>query len=423
MHIKTVHITNAYHPTSGGISTFYRALMTAAERHGRQLRLIVPGEETRTDHFNSCSLIYTIKARPSRVGDSRYRLLWPWGDTGNAMADILRHEQPQVVEIGDKYTLPYMAGFLRRSWVRGMKRKPKLVAISHERMDHAVRSYLRWGGIGDFLSGIYLKQFYFPMFDWHAANSRYTAEELLPASFGHRLYREIRVMPMGVDCDAFDPARRTPGRKCEPARRLNIPCGDYLLVYAGRLSWEKNLDLIVGMMGELDARFRIVIAGEGDLRADLERRLGERARFTGYLQGREQLAELLAAADAFVHPNPREPFGIAPLEAMAAGTPVIVPNAGGVLTYANAENAWLAAPTPADFAAAAKDIVGNGSVTQLKLKKARETAEQFSWPHIADRFFEFFDEVAATEFPVPIPIRKPLEGQSRRAKTDPRLRE
>ena len=63
--------------------------------------------------------------------------------------------------------------------------------------------------------------------------------------------------------------------------------------------------------------------------------------FCGHVDARA-LARLYASCDVFVHPNPREPFGIGPLEAMASGVPLVLPAAGGVLSYANADNAWLA---------------------------------------------------------------------------------
>jgi hypothetical protein len=47
MAIKTLHITNSYHPASGGIRTFYHALLDGANRHRRLVRLVVPGPETR----------------------------------------------------------------------------------------------------------------------------------------------------------------------------------------------------------------------------------------------------------------------------------------------------------------------------------------------------------------------------------------
>ncbi len=64
--------------------------------------------------------------------------------------------------------------------------------------------------------------------------------------------------------------------------------------------------------------------------------------FYGHVGARETLARLYASCDVFVHPNPREPFGIGPLEAMASGVPLVAPAAGGLLSYANDTNAWLA---------------------------------------------------------------------------------
>ena len=68
-----------------------------------------------------------------------------------------------------------------------------------------------------------------------------------------------------------------------------------------------------------------------------------RARTFLWHLDRDALAGILANADAFIHPNPREPFGIAPLEAMASGLPLVATETGGVTTYASDETAWLAA--------------------------------------------------------------------------------
>jgi hypothetical protein len=49
MLLKTLHFTNAWHETSGGIATFYRALMDAANRRGHRMRLVVPGSNDRLE--------------------------------------------------------------------------------------------------------------------------------------------------------------------------------------------------------------------------------------------------------------------------------------------------------------------------------------------------------------------------------------
>ncbi|MGH9629914.1 MAG: hypothetical protein ACRD7E_16475, partial [Bryobacteraceae bacterium] len=91
---KTLHLTNSYHPASGGISTFYHALLHEANLRGRAMRLIVPAEKTRVEEAGPHGLIYHIAARPSPVGDSRYRLLLPLFRTGKHIREILRREQP-----------------------------------------------------------------------------------------------------------------------------------------------------------------------------------------------------------------------------------------------------------------------------------------------------------------------------------------
>jgi hypothetical protein len=75
--IKTLHLTNAYHPTSGGIRTFYRALLAQANEERRLCRLVVPGAVDGVEEVGAFARIYSVKARSSPVFDSRYRVLLP----------------------------------------------------------------------------------------------------------------------------------------------------------------------------------------------------------------------------------------------------------------------------------------------------------------------------------------------------------
>ena len=67
--LKSVHVTNYYHKNSGGISTSYNALMAAAERHQRFVRLIVPGESEAVEEVNPYAKIYFVPAKQSPVFD------------------------------------------------------------------------------------------------------------------------------------------------------------------------------------------------------------------------------------------------------------------------------------------------------------------------------------------------------------------
>jgi alpha-1,6-mannosyltransferase len=393
---KTLHLTNFYHRTSGGIGTFYRALMQQAEVLGRQICLIAPGERTEVEQYNSAARIYYVQARPSPIADRRYRLLWAWGRSGKEIRRILRAEQPDVVEVSDKYTLPYLAGLLRQCWISGIPR-PALVATSHERFDDNLNSRYSLRAAGNLFSKLYMRQLYFPLFDWHIANSEYTEGELLPAAVGHRLYRPIRVLPMGVDCELFNENARTPAARSMLAHRSGCRPEQHMLLYAGRLSAEKNLDLLPALAGMLPEHFVLVVAGEGDLHSTLNAKLGHRARFIGHIHDRSELAQVYAGADMFIHPNPREPFGIAPLEAMAAGLPVAVPLSGGVLSYASPENSWMAPATPEAFSRMIKAAFSDEQERRKRAAAARKAAEAFDWKKVAARYFNLFDEIAGAK--------------------------
>ena len=263
--------------------------------------------------------------------------------------------------------------------------RPVIVGASHERMDENMAAYLSDGPAAARFCRWYMKWLYFPMFDHHITFSEHTAEELIRASHGHKIRRGIWVTPLGVDSDRFVFSRR-----CEPGSAVTR------LLYAGRLSPEKNVFLLLEMMKRLDHReYNLTIAGDGPLLEEMRRRKPEHVSFIGHVADRAALAEVYAGADVFVHPNPREPFGIAPLEAMAAGLALIAPNTGGVTTYANQSNAWLVSADPDAMAAAAREIRMNPTARGAKIEAARETAESFSWPVVTKRLLELYEEITA----------------------------
>jgi len=121
--------------------------------------------------------------------------------------------------------------------------------------------------------------------------------------------------------------------------------------------------------------------------------LNGRLYFTGHIADRPALADLLANVDLFIHPNPREPFGIAPLEAMASGLPLVAPSSGGLLSYANAGNAWLGPADAETFAAAVRTIFSNPQERDRKVAEARRTAGEHSWQCATARMFLTYDEL------------------------------
>jgi glycosyltransferase involved in cell wall biosynthesis len=135
---------------------------------------------------------------------------------------------------------------------------------------------------------------------------------------------KLRIFPRGLDTVLFNPSMRD--EKFWAKRGAQGP----VLLYVGRISKEKDLNLLVEVMPALRERagaFTLAIVGEGPYRAELEKLLPG-AIFTGILSGRE-LGVAYASADLFVFPSTTDTFGNVVVEAMAAGLPVAVSDIGG----------------------------------------------------------------------------------------------
>jgi alpha-1,6-mannosyltransferase len=402
--MKSLHLTNAYHPASGGIRTWYHQVLTAAGEHGWDARLVVPGERSAVEDVAPRARIHHVQAPRAPVFDRRYRLVLPhrYLFPRGAVRRILLAEQPDIVEIADKYALPWLAGLMRKGLVRGLRR-PVLIGFSFERMDDNVAAFLGAAGLLRTFANTYMARCYWPMFDVHLAVSDYTAAELRHAAREGGSAR-IHVQPCGVQTAGFDPARRSDALRAALLGASGGGPETCLLLYAGRLSPEKNVGLLAAMMSRLDqgpGDYRLIVAGSGPLFETLRRQAAAlqpgRIVLWGQVREREELAALYATCDAFVHSNPREPFGIAPLEAMASGCPVVLPDSGGVLTYADESNAWLAPATGSRFADAVRALRSNPGLARLRAHRARETALRFDTREMMHRLFSLYDQLVRAE--------------------------
>jgi alpha-1,6-mannosyltransferase len=402
--LKTLHLTNSWHATSGGIATFYRALMVAANQRGHEMRLVVPGSDDRVEGIGAHGKIYHV-ASPQAPLNREYRMILPgkYLRPGSRLRQILNEEQPDLVEVCDKYTLNYFGGMLRTGMLGDVRCRPPVVALTCERMDDNVRAYLGWNGLVRPLVRFYMKWLYFALFDHHIANSQYTAEELRPVSIGHPIRRGVWIRSMGVDFGDLSPAYRTSLARHGLLQRAGARADATLLLYAGRLVPEKNLVLLLDTLETLQSRnerdWRLLVVGDGVERrtflAEAQRRTPDRVAWLGYVHDRTELARIYANCDAFIHPNPREPFGIAPLEAMASGLPVVAPDRGGVTTYADSSNAWIVPAEAQAFAAAVSQAVTSNPARDLRIARALETAARFRWENTVGRFLDLYEDLAS----------------------------
>jgi phosphatidylinositol alpha 1,6-mannosyltransferase len=233
---------------------------------------------------------------------------------------------------------------------------------------------------------------------WHYMRSFYNSvhETFVPSQpilnelREHRI-RNLSLLPHGVDTDAFSPRHAASGWK----RDVGVD-GKLVLLYVGRLVWEKNLGVLAAAY-RLIRRERddvaLVLVGDGPARAELEHLLPD-AIFAGYRSG-TALAAAYASADVFVFPSTTETFGMVTLEAMASGLAPVCANKGGAADIIrNGENGMLADPGSADdFAACCLRVIADASLRRDMSARALAFATQQSWDAVVARMLDEYCRV------------------------------
>ena len=139
---------------------------------------------------------------------------------------------------------------------------------------------------------------------------------------------------------------------------------------------------------------RLVVAGDGPLRGRLERRAareGLPVTFAGFLPDRADLAALLASADVAIAPGPAETFGLAGLEALACGTPVVVSAESALPEVVGQAGASVAGE---DLAAGVMAVLRRPEAARRAAARAR--AERFGWAAAVRAFVAIHEALAAS---------------------------
>lgn len=198
------------------------------------------------------------------------------------------------------------------------------------------------------------------------------------------------------------------------ARTVYSPSGAPLLLFFGRLEWEKGVQDLLAALPRIrrsNPGTRLVIAGKGrhlDELIKLARKLRIRRAvdFVGHLTDRE-LRAVLAAADAVVLPSKYEPFGIVALEAAAAKAPLVASTAGGLGEVVIDGETGLAF-TPGDVDAlgsAVEEVLADDVAASRRARAAQvRLAVDFDWGRIAEATADVYRRARVSE---PVELGRP----------------
>ena len=189
--------------------------------------------------------------------------------------------------------------------------------------------------------------------------------------------RGVRFWPQGVDARRFHPDKFSKELR---VRLSDGSPGDRLLLYVGRLGHEKNIAQLKAVLRDVPGT-RLAVVGDGPARGNLEREFeGTPAVFAGMLQG-DELTQAYASADAFVFPSTTETLGLAMIEALASGLPVIAARSGATPeVVSEGESGFLYEPgSEESLVSAVWRVLDDEDVRSRLARGARAAAEERTW--------------------------------------------
>jgi glycosyltransferase involved in cell wall biosynthesis len=197
---------------------------------------------------------------------------------------------------------------------------------------------------------------------------------------------KLKILPRGLDTTLFHPTRRT-GSFREKFGALN---GEPVLLYVGRISKEKDLDILACAYRKLRQKYpstRLVLVGDGPYLKELRDSIPD-ATFTGYLSGGD-LAKAFASADIFVFPSTTDTFGNVVLEAMASGLPAIVSDTGGPRELVkNGITGYVTRSHDIeDFTTATARLLSDPALRESMRANARAAVENRDWSEAFAKFW------------------------------------
>lgn len=208
---------------------------------------------------------------------------------------------------------------------------------------------------------------------------------------------KVTVVPNGVD-PAF--AAVSNEDKAAHLSKFTLSAGRYILC-VGSLEPRKNLSRLLQAWDLVRERlpddFELVIAGAAGSKSvfaeELRGPVPAKARFLGYVPD-AALPALYAGAAAFVYPSLSEGFGLPPLEAMAAGTPVIT-SATSAIPETAAGSALLIDPrSPSEIGFAIQRLVGSPSLCDSMRRAGKIRAQEFSWDKCSNATLKLLEHYA-----------------------------
>ena len=383
--MRLLMISDVYFPRVNGVSTSIETTRHALEKLGHEVTLIVPDYPHQAE--SSDPNILRIPARKV-VLDPEDRLM-SWRDLNRT----LRVLAPQKFDLIHIHT-PFIAHYAGTRIAR--KFKLPVVETYHTFFEQYLEHYI------PFLPDPVLRL----MARRLTANQGNAVNGLISPSIAMRdilrrygVRAPISVIPTGIDLESW----RAPNA-ADPRETLGLNATQPMLLFVGRLAFEKNVEFLLNMMVVLIQRHpnaSLVLAGEGPAEKHLRKLtaqlgLDAHVHFVGYLPRDGQLQALYRTADAFVFSSATETQGLVLVEVLALGLPVIALAEMGTRDVVREGEGCLIAPNdPRGFAARVMELLDHPHEARRLAAEAVIASEAWQEERVAERLVQFYTETIA----------------------------
>lgn len=241
--------------------------------------------------------------------------------------------------------------------------------------------------------------FYYPI---EKMLSRYTdvlitinREDFSLAQKKFKAKKVVYIPGVGIPIDKIE---RVVAKRKDIRAELEIEDSDFVLISVGELNKNKNHKVVLYALGKLkEEKIHYLICGKGELRKRLENlaiKLGieRQVHFLGYCTN---VIELCKASDCFVFPSKREGLGIAALEGMASGLPLISSESGGIKDYSqDGVTGYCVSCTDIEgFSKSIKKLLNQRELCKSMGKYNQEFVKQFDSSYTDDIMRQVYEEI------------------------------
>ena len=366
--MKIAIFTDTFLPSVNGVVTSECNLIKGLVAEGHEVIVFAPGEETKMENYEGARVYlfdsYSFFAYPDIM-------VTKLTEIDDHMKTILTMEQPDIYHVESPFNIGIAGLYFSRKF-----KKP--IVITHHTDYENYSAYLTKGKAKKVMRylvgkpGMRSLKVIYGLFNKVIAPSKITAKKLKDINVA-----EVTVISNGVDLEKFK------GKKVDIRKKHKIPKNAKVLLYLGRVGFEKRLDTLVNAFKKHDKKAYLVICGSGPYLEKIKQ-LAKKIEvknviFAGYVPD-EEIYSYYNEAYAFVSASDTETAGMTFIEAFASGTPAVGSDTFGSGEYVkdNKTGYRFKAGDIEDLADKIGKILENPKKRNEMAKEAKKFAQKFS---------------------------------------------